>query len=138
MDMFMKLGYVGLLTSDPMPVTRFGPRLLGNVLGGTPDYVELFKNDLRRPVSITVEAAFFTPGGRVRLAYEPNGGDAYQVEELANSGMAPNRAASRTIIVPSQQSIFIANADTFFPLVAADSFRVLIFDPMKVLETPFD
>lgn len=133
MDLITKMAYLGLLTSNPMPITRFGPKFLGGILGATPNFQALFKNELGRPVSITVTASFAVPGNQVRLSFEPNGTDAYQVGILSSGGPV----ISGTIVLPTQKTLYIANADPTFPLTDSDEFRVLIFDPMKILETNF-
>jgi len=133
-----KVAYVGLLTASPMPITRFGPRSVGTAFAGV-QWRQLFQNTLARPVAIQVEATFVTPGARIRLARDSSGGDAFQVDEIANAGAALSFVLSRSIIVDGGGATIYVQNNTpgGLALLVDDVFRVLVWDPMKHVERTF-
>lgn len=127
LDRLEKLMAMVLLASGPsLPVTKVATVFMGNKIGTTDKYLELYTNNYKRLVAVKVVAEFLIPGATVDLSIENS--DNGKVDTLASTG----KVISETVWLVPNQTLYINTADTVFSC-AGSIFRVMLFDPLNLL-----
>ena len=123
----IKLLKLNLLTAGgSLPVTLIGNTFIGDNVGTTDRYIELYRNNFARLIAIKVTAEFVLPGQTASISLTTDRSNQGRVSVLASGGLI----TSETIWVKPDQIIYINTADTAFTLNGS-VFRVLIFDPLS-------
>lgn len=110
-----------LSSGSSLPTTDVATTLVGNTIGTTNRYLELFTNRYSRMVSVKVAAEFVIPGSTVKLSLQSN--DNGVIDTLSSTG----KTTSETILLPPNATLWINTANTAFSLNGS-VFRVLLFD----------
>lgn len=117
--------YANLMTREGYPVTSAARTYPGSLWGTTGEYVQIYKNETRRPISIQVTVNFDTiAGGGLQLSYGLDNAQAFEV--LSSNGMV----LSKWILLKPDQQVFASSIQTAIDLTGA-VLRVLEFDPVK-------
>lgn len=116
-----------LLSAGPnMPVTGIAGALPGAIIGTTSQYVELYRNNYKRLLSVKVAADFNLAGQTVSLSITTDQSNYGQVDVLAQGG----KITSDTIWLKPDQTLYINTLNTGVTLAGA-RFRILAFDPLS-------
>lgn len=115
------LKLVLLSSGNSLPTTAVATNFVGDLIGTTDRYLELYRNRYPRPVSLKVAGDFVVPGSTVKLSLSPTDNDVISI--LDSNG----QTVSDTIILPTNGTLWINTADTAFSLNGS-GFRVLLFD----------
>jgi hypothetical protein len=110
-----------LASGGSLPTTSVATNFVGDLIGTTDRYLELYRNRYPRPVSLKVAGDFVIPGSAVDLSLSPTNNDIISI--LDSNG----QTVSDTIILPTNGTLWINTADTAFSLNGSN-FRVLLFD----------
>jgi hypothetical protein len=119
----LKLGI--LSAGGSLPTTLIGNNFIGDTIGTTDNYVELYKNNYQRLVALKVVAEFVVPGATASISLTSDRSNNGRIDLLSSAG----KVISDTIWVKPNETIYINTADTAFSLNGS-VFRVLIFDPL--------
>jgi hypothetical protein len=119
----LKLGI--LSAGGSLPTTLIGNNFIGDTIGTTDNYVELYKNNYQRLVALKVVAEFVVPGATASISLTTDRSNNGRIDLLSSAG----KVISDTIWVKPNETIYINTADTAFSLNGS-VFRVLIFDPL--------
>lgn len=123
----VKLLKLNLLTAGgSLPVTLIGNTFIGDNIGTTDRYIELYRNNFSRLIALKVTAEFTIPGQTASISLTTDRSNQGRVSLLSSAGLV----TSETIWVKPDQTIYINTADTAFTLNGA-VFRVFIFDPLS-------
>ena len=118
---------LSLLTAGgSLPITLIGNTFIGDNIGTTNRYIEIYRNNFQRLIALTVNAEFTVPGQRASLSLTSDPSNSGRVALLSSTGVIQ----SNTIWLKPDQSLYINTADTAFSLNGS-VFRVLIFDPLS-------
>lgn len=121
-----KILRLSLLTvGGALPTTRVENNFLGDSIGTTDKYVQLYQNNTNRLIAIKVTAEFAVPGAAASISLSNNPSNTDRVALLTSTGPV----ISDTLWVLPSSTIYINTADTAFTLNGS-VFRVLVFDPL--------
>lgn len=126
LDRIQSLLKLSLLTTGGLPVTLIGNNFIGDNIGTTSRYIEIYRNNFQRLVALTVNAEFTVPGQKASLSLTSDPSNSGRVSLLSSTGTIQ----SSTIWLKPDQSLYINTADTAFSLNGS-VFRVLLFDPLS-------
>lgn len=113
-----------LASGGSMPVTSVPTNFVGDLIGTTDKYLELYSNNYNRLVAVKVVADFAIPGSTLKLSLQSS--DNGRIATLSSLGLV----TSDTIWLQPRQTLYVNSADTAFTL-AGTTIRVLMFDPLS-------
>jgi hypothetical protein len=115
-----------LLSGTNLPVTQIATALDGARIGVVDKYIEIYRNNFLRLISVKVVADFSVAGQEAALSITTDLSNYGKVDTLVQGG----KIASDTIWLKPNQTLYINKTAASGTLVGAQ-FRVLSFDPLS-------
>lgn len=117
--------YANLMTRESYPITAAARTFPGSNWGTTAQYLSIYRNETRRPISVQVQVNFGSIAGTgLQLSYGLDNAQAFEV--LSSAG----QVSSGWILLKPDQQIYASPTVPAIDLTGA-IVRVLEFDPVK-------